>query len=346
VLTPRRAIVASAAVAALLRIASGVQVRDTAFPYFHLWAQSDMSFNDAWARDIAAGNVLGVPAPRPHHLWHTEVAQDAYRRLAPREPFDQHFVDAVWVRWLGDRSFYQDPLYAYSLAAVYACGGGPRAMWAVQTLLGIAIVALVAFAAGEAWGPRVGLLAGLMTAFYAPLVFYEGTLVRSILQALSLVASAACAVRAPESRHRERWWAACGLWAGLGILAHATSMLYAALLGLWLAAVAARDRRRETAAWAAGLFVALLPLMARNAAVGLPLLETSSARAVNVITALAEDAEPRTGFHISRHTGRILAETGGRFLPTLRATLANHSGPHSLLRHSAVKVLALCDGRE
>jgi len=56
-------------------------------------------------------------------------------------------------------------------------------------------------------------------------------------------------------------------------------------------------------------------------AVGLPPFETSSARAVNVITALAADAEPRAGFHISAHTARILAETDGRFLPTVRATL-------------------------
>ena len=86
--------------------------------------------------------------------------------------------------------------------------------------------------------------------------------------------------------------------------------------------------------------------MARNLAVGLPPLETSSARAVNVVTALAVDAQPRAGFYISAHTARILAETDGRFLPTVRATLATHPGVASVLAQMGRKFLAFWEARE
>ena len=306
-----------------------------------------MFFNDAWAKDIAHGNVLGVPAPRPRHLWHSEVAAEAHRLRGAREPFDERWIERAWAGWLGDRSFYQDPLYAYSLAAVYAAGGTPQAMWIVQSVLGMVIAVLVAVIGGEVWDARVGLAAGLMAALYAPLLFYEATLVRSILQALFLTASMALAVHAARAEPRRGgWWAACGACAGLGILAHATSMVFAGALGLWIAFFAARRQSRETLAYAGGIVLALLPLVSRNAAVGLPLLETSSARAVNVITALAVDAQPRTGFHISAHTARILEETGGAFLPTLRATLATHPGVSTVARQAGEKILALLEGRE
>src|SRR5512132_1522025 len=96
--------------AAAIRAVTLVQVRDSSIPWLHWWAQSDMAFNDGWARDIAGGNVLGVPAPRPFHRWHGEVALEAHRLLGVREPYDEAWARGQWNRWLGERSFYQDPL--------------------------------------------------------------------------------------------------------------------------------------------------------------------------------------------------------------------------------------------
>ena len=123
-LSTRRAILIAMALATVVRVATDVQVRDGSFPWLHAWAQSDMAFNHEWARDIAGGNVLGVPAPRPYHRWHGEVALEAHRRLGAREPFDERWGRAIWNRWLGDRSFYQDPLFAYTLARRVRGGRG------------------------------------------------------------------------------------------------------------------------------------------------------------------------------------------------------------------------------
>ena len=165
--------------------------------------------------------------------------------------------------------------------------------------------------------------------------------------AVALAGAVAAAVHAQRAPRPSVPWGVCGVFAGLGVLAHATSLLFAATLGVWIVRVSAPGRRLRSAAWYVGAIVlALAPLMARNIAVGLPLLETSSARAVNVVTALAADAEPRAGFHISAHTARILTETDGRFLPTVRATLATHSGPGSLPGQMAIKFLAFWEARE
>ena len=346
-ITRRRAILATACAALLVRAVHFVQVKDAAFPYFHLWAQSDMAFNDAWAKDIAGGNVLGVPAPRPEHRWHGEVAQEAHRLAGARERFDAAWTRAAWARWLGDRTFYQDPLYPYSVGAVYAMGGGPRAVWLAQAALGIGIACVLAWMACVVWDARVGLIAGAMAALFAPLLFYEGTMVRAMALAVCLVATVGAALAAGRNRERAPWWITCGACAGLATLAYATSALVVAGLGAWIAATAARERRwRELSAYAAGFALALLPLAARNAAAGVPLVETSSARTVNVITAMAVDAEPRTGFHISAHTARILVETGGRFGPVVRETLATHPGVGSVAAQAADKFLAFWEARE
>jgi hypothetical protein len=347
VLSARRAVLAAVCAAAIVRVATFVQVEDGSFPYFHLWAQSDMAFNDAWARDIAGGNVLGVPAPRPQHRWHGEVAAEAHHLTGAREPFDAAWTRDAWARWLGDRSYYQDPLYPYCVAAVYAAGGGPRAVWLIQSLAGIAIAGLLAWIACVAWDARAGLVAGWMAAAFAPLLFYEGTLVRAMPIGFLLVAAVAAAAWAARAPGQWRGWALAGVSAGLSILTYATSGLFALALGVWIwRATPGGTRRRAVAAYAAGLLVAVSPLLARNAAVGVPLTETSSARTVNVITALAVDAEPRTGFHISAHTARILVETGGRFAGVVRATLATHPGPGSLAHLTAQKLLAFWEARE
>jgi hypothetical protein len=142
------------ALAAVVRIATHLQVRDGSIPWLYRWTQSDMAFNDAWAMDIAGGNVLGVPAPRPYHRWHGEVAAEAHRLLGAREPFDEGWARGLWNRWLGDRSFYQDPLFPYALATVYAAGGGPGTALALQAAIGVVVVGLVALIAGELRGAR------------------------------------------------------------------------------------------------------------------------------------------------------------------------------------------------
>jgi 4-amino-4-deoxy-L-arabinose transferase-like glycosyltransferase len=334
------------AVGAAVRAGNWVQIRDGAILYFHLWEQSDMYFFHEWGKRVAAGDLLG--APRPYHRWHGEVAQEVHRREHPGEPFGDRQGQALWNRWLGTRAYYQDPLYAYLLGASYRVLG-PRVepILLAQAGMGLAVAALV-FALG--WmldGPWTALVAGLMAALYAPLIFYEGTLLRGVLQALLSLALIAAAQQALASARPGRWWLAAGLAGGLLGMTHSTGLaLVAALGGLLAWRERGRRRWRSLAVFAAGVCAALAPFAVRNVAVGLPPLVAPAYGPVNFIVSNAADRNPWLGFPISAQTDEILQATGGGLLPVIRATLATHPNVASWLALELEKVLVFLNWRE
>ena len=84
--------------------------------------------------------------------------------------------------WIGSDVFYQAPLYPYLLGLLYAVGGDDIAVVrVVQIVLGAASCVLLALA-GRGWfSERVGLLAGGLLAVYAPAVFFDALLQKSVL---------------------------------------------------------------------------------------------------------------------------------------------------------------------
>lgn len=371
--------------AAAVRLISYLQVRDGSMFYAHWGQDTDMNFYDAWARGILAGDLL--TPPRPYHPWHNEIARDVHAILAPGEPFDDAVGRAMWARWLGPYAFYQDPLYAYALAAVYAVAGArpqPVVIW--QGLLGLGIVAFVFTIACALWDRTVALVAGILAALYAPLVFYETTLLRGALQAFL---AAAAVTFATLALHRTRfgleraarwWWALSGAAAGLAVLAHATNILLAAALALYPFMTWLRQRRnkksdsarqasqpasvtdpsspsskpqirgrRALLSYTAGFLLALTPLFVRNVIVGAPPWTIGPAGAYgafNFISAHARDSDPRLGFPFSPSAARIFAATDARLLPVIRETFATHPSFTSWLRRMGAKFLAFWDGWE
>ena len=334
------------AVGAVVRAVNWQQVSDGAILYFHQWEQSDMHFFHQWGQAVAAGRLL--EAPRPYHRWHGEVAQEAFAREHPGQAFDEREGRALWERWLGTRAYYQDPLYAYVLGAFYrVLGARVEPVLLAQALMGLLACALV-FALG--WmldGRWTAALSGLMAALYAPLVFYEGTLLRGVLQALLSLALVAFVQYAPRARRPRPWWAAAGAAGGLLAVTHSTGLLLVAAL-LAVIAWQARGRARSEALllYAAGAGAALLPFAVRNVMVGLPPLASPAYGAVNFIISNAADRSPWIAFQVSAYTDEILQQTGGRLWPVVRATLATHPGPGSWLRLTLQKLLVFLNWRE
>ena len=104
--------------------------------------------------------------------------------------------------WIGHDVFYQAPLYPYFLGVIYAVAGRHLLLVRViQALIGSASCALLGLAAGQLFsdarlkaravgivadaqpeGSRyVGLVAGLMLALYAPAIFFDGLIQKSVL---------------------------------------------------------------------------------------------------------------------------------------------------------------------
>jgi 4-amino-4-deoxy-L-arabinose transferase-like glycosyltransferase len=163
----------------------------------------------AWARDIAAGDVLGRTGT------------------------------------IHGEPFLLNPLYAYVVAPLVAVfGATPLPVLVFQTLLAGGTAALAAAAARRWSGPTAAWVAGLAVAFSTALTHLDGYVAVSGLAAFLVAAT--CFACAPAEREGEPGHGplACGLLLGLSALARPVVLLALPFVA-WLAA---RRARRPAAA--------------------------------------------------------------------------------------------------
>jgi 4-amino-4-deoxy-L-arabinose transferase-like glycosyltransferase len=323
--------------AAAIRLASWAEIRGGPLPWLHRWTESDMAFFDAWAQAIVAGDVLGRTTPRPYHTGHAGVARAAHEMLGEPGPFDDAVGRGMWARWLGEHTYYQEPLYAYGLAAVFATAGHRvGAVVLVQAALGVVTAALVYALATSLFGVAAGLAAGLLAALYGPEVFHESLLLRDgpvVFVAVATLAAVVAALRSPRPR---AWVFACGVLFGLGLLLKSSSALFSAVAALVIV------RRLGRGAWplAAGLVLVLVPLVARNVVVGAPPLALAASGPHAFLYYNAADYDPFGGSATSAFAPRIMGTTEGRWLPVVRETIATHRSAGAWLSLVGAKLAA------
>ena len=173
--------------------------------------------------------------------------------------------------WAGSEIFYQAPLYPYFLGAVYALfGSDPLAVRLVQSVLGAASCVLLAVAAGRLFSRPAGLLAGLMLAVYAPAIFFDGLVQKASLGLFLLCAVLALLGRLVTRPVPVRAWIWPGLALGALLLTREHALVFVVAVLGWLAVSEGprRDRVARAGAFVLGLALVVLPVAARNAAVG------------------------------------------------------------------------------
>src|SRR6185503_5210275 len=291
--------------------------------YQATWTDSDMAVNVRWADVIRDGDLLCRKTVHPFYPFHESIA--------PR---------ATWERWWGGPEvFQQAPLYAYFLAGLRVFGEG---FWPVaigQLLLGLASVALVFLVAERTFGPVVATLAGVGAATYGPLVFHEAVWLRDTLAVTTSLLALWALGRAPLGG-RARWLAA-GLALAVAFLTRETALLFLPLAGGW--AWRRLERERRVAALGAlllGLALGLLPLVARNLAVGAPALSFSTRGLEGFVHGHAADASP-TDLALSQAAREILPAADGSLLAAMRLTLATHASAGAFLLFELRKALAI-----
>ncbi len=236
--------------ALLVRLLHLGQIRRA--PFFDLML-GDAGSYDAWARRIAAGD------------------------------------------WLGTEVFYQAPLYPYFLGSVYKLfGTGRGTVLLCQAAVGAAACVLLATATTRFLSPRsdasaAGVAAGLTLALYAPAIFFDGLIQKSVLDLFFL-----CLVLWLLSRIVDRaappvtswWWLGAAL--GALVLTRENALVFAAVLLpwiLWLSPVAAEGNKRpeagrrrmvSAAIFLLALAAVLLPVALRNLLAGGELHLTTS----------------------------------------------------------------------
>ncbi|HKQ60794.1 MAG TPA: tetratricopeptide repeat protein [Candidatus Polarisedimenticolaceae bacterium] len=183
---------------------------------------------------------------------------------------DPRFYDA-WAQQIvagtapADRAFFQDPLYAYVLAAIYAVAGHrPLLVLALQLVLGAGVAPLVLAGARRWVGEAAARTAGVLAAIYPPSIFYEGILEKTALTTVLLALAFALASRALTHR-RPRPWLLVGALLGLAALNRGNLVL---VVPLCAAALGARRGWACGGLLLAGTACVIAPVTLRNRLVG------------------------------------------------------------------------------
>jgi 4-amino-4-deoxy-L-arabinose transferase-like glycosyltransferase len=310
-----------------------------------------MNFFDFWAKAIAGGDWLTDKVLHPYHSWHQIVATSYFRMhpeaaksLAQEANSPGHHADpgrVLWNRWYGGKTFHQEPLYPYLLALTYKIFG-TEVLWVFvwQLLLGVFSNILVYLIARRHFGVVVAAVAGLLAVLCGPTLYYDLVLLRAsliIFMGLVLVQVTDVALE----RNTWPWWLLTGLTCGLAFLLKTTFLLF--WLGIFVLISYHYWRYRwvllrNAAILTFGLAICLLPLAARNVAVGVPVLSLESIGPITFIMYNAEDFNhPPGAIFALRHAARIMEQASGSLSTAVIETLKTYPSSWSYLETLWVK---------
>ena len=224
------------------------------------------------------------------HVWQLRSSPFFTLLLGDSRGYDEWARRIAGGEWIGRDVFYQAPLYPYLLGVIYATAGRHLLLVRiVQAAIGSASCALLALAAARLFSSRkVGIAAGLMLALYAPAIFFDGLLQKSVLDvffvclALWLISrpekTAAGAENAKNNTVslrslRSPRFFLLGLTMGGLAVTRENALVFIVVILAWIVVDVDRttsnaERLRRAGLFLAGLAVVLVPVAARNAYVG------------------------------------------------------------------------------
>lgn len=236
------------------------------------------------------------------------VVRLAYFLELRRTPFFDHLLldlasyDA-WGRkiaagaWLGDRVFYQDPLYPYFLGFLYAVVG--HRLWVVyllQLLLGVLTVYLIYRLAKSFFSVPAALVAAALAALYKPFIFYDIQIEKSFLAVLLVTAACLALVVAVERRTAGQMWAWAGILMGLLALIRGNYLLLVPMILLGIVFLDTGKRKvRTLLLYSLGVGLVLLLTTANNLLAGKDLVLTTSQAGQNFF--IGNNPENLTGMY-------------------------------------------------
>jgi Flp pilus assembly protein TadD len=239
------------------------------------------------------------------HIWQIREAPFFSVLMGDSRAYDEWAQQVARGDWLGREVFYQAPLYPYFLGVLYSVLGWDLLLVRVcQAILGSLACVLLGLAGWRFFSKGAGLIAGLMLALYAPAIFFDGLIQKSVLDVFFVCLTLAligAIVRQPEKRSS---WAWLGAAVGALSLTRENALVFAAAIVLW---ILVRDRRpfprrlAPAGIFVLGLAMVVLPVAVRNAYVGGEFLLTTSQFGPNFYIGNNERAD---GTYMSLRFGR------------------------------------------
>lgn len=182
------------------------------------------------------------------------------------------FSSGHWLYPVGE-PYWQPPFYSAVLAIwMKAAGDSVFAAKCAQLVLGSVNCVLV-FAVGlKVFARRAGIIAGLVAAFYAPMIYFDGELLTPTLQIFLNLCAILLLASALERTSLVRF-AAAGLLMGFSVVTRPDVLLFAAAACVWTFVLVNAAAGRNRAAVAVLLLAAcaaapVVPVALRNRLVG------------------------------------------------------------------------------
>ena len=206
------------------------------------------------------------------HLWQIETIPLFYNLAGDGRTYDEWAQRIAAGDWLGSGVFYQAPLYPYFLAVWQFVFG--HNLWLIrflQILLGALSCATLYLVGTKLFSRSAGIATGLVLAIYAPAIFFDGLIEKSILD-LALLCLMLFLLVDVVRTHDLMKWLAVGSLLGLLGLSRENALILAPIVALWIFVGFPRELPAIRARWLgyflAGLLLVLLPVGIRNLIVG------------------------------------------------------------------------------
>lgn len=220
-------------------------------------------------RNWACAIFVLALAVRSLHLWQLSDAPFFSMRLGDAWSYLEWAERIAGGDWLGDTIFYQTPLYPYFIALVFVLfGTSLLTLKIVQIILGSLSCVFLAAAGRRFFSRPSGIVSGLFLALYAPALFFDALIQKSVLDVFFLTA-ALWILGEGIAGSRRRYWILLGLTLGCLALTRENALVFVVILALWIPIFfGLRPGVARVALMVAGVAIILLPVAYRNYVVG------------------------------------------------------------------------------
>jgi 4-amino-4-deoxy-L-arabinose transferase-like glycosyltransferase len=208
---------------------------------------------------------------RLFHIWQIRGAPFFTVLIGDAQGYDTWAQEIARGDWMGHEVFYQAPLYPYGLGLIYSLIGRNLLVVRIcQAIVGSVSCVLLASAGRRLFSRQTGLVAGVMLALYAPAIFFDALLQKSVLDVFFF--GLALWILSKLVTQPSRWrWLSLGAAMGALALTRENALVLAGAILLWALMrhrITARERATAAAAFVLGLAIVLLPVAVRNNALG------------------------------------------------------------------------------
>ncbi len=337
-----------------------LQLNDSqALLHMHKWTESDMHFYYEWGKIISDGDVLTDRPYYPYNFWQKQVANHAFENYpseiaeligkTPPNMKEEARNRLLWEYWVGEKSFYSDPLYPYWVAANFKIFGmDVRWIFLWQLILGIGSNVLIYLITVRYFGEKTGIVAAAMAILCAPLMYNEMILIRATwmtFTGLLLV----YALDQLLTKTDWRAWFLYGLFLGICMLIKSVYVLwfgYVVVLLIWRFWKMPKKAIQLGLLLVFGMYIGRAPLTVRNLVVDLSTSNTSSYGVTNFIIPNVKGYNVATGaIDLPTYTDLML-ESKGSMSIAIQKTLQTHNGSGSYFQLLGEKLRLTLNGYE